>query len=125
MEHVEGQPLGGLIPRGGRPAASVVRYGCQIADALEHAHGHGVIHRDLKPANVVITPDRRAKVLDCGLAQRIWHEGAAYAATVRVPPPGVLAVTIAYMAPEVLRGAPADARCDIWALGVMLHEMAA
>src|SRR5947209_8510802 len=58
-EYVEGQPLSALIPKGGLPLETIVAFGSQIADALEHAHGHGVIHRDLKPASVVITPDRR------------------------------------------------------------------
>src|SRR6267378_4482587 len=106
LEYVEGQPLNALIPKGGLPLETVVAFGSQIADALEHAHGHGIIHRDLKPANVVITPESRAKVLDFGLAQRIWHEGAAYSATVPLAQPDVLAGTIAYMAPEVLRGSP-------------------
>jgi len=68
MEYVEGQRLSDLIPPEGRPTESVVRYGIQIADALAHAHQHGVIHRDLKSANVVVTPEGRAKVLDFGLA---------------------------------------------------------
>ena len=123
MEHVEGRPLSGLILRGGLPADSVARYGSQIADALEYAHAHGIIHRDLKPANVVITPEGRAKVLDFGLAQRAWHQGAEFSETIPLTQPGTVAGTIAYMAPEVLRGGRADARSDIWALGVMLHEM--
>ena len=125
LEYVDGQPLSAVIPKGGLPLETVIAFGLQIADALDHAHGHGVVHRDLKPANVVITPERRAKVLDFGLAQRMWHEGTADSATIQRTQPGVLAGTIAYMAPEVLRGLPADARCDIWALGVVLHEMAA
>jgi eukaryotic-like serine/threonine-protein kinase len=124
LEYVEGQPLQVLIPKGGLPLDAVVLFGLQIADALEHAHAHGVVHRDLKPANVVITPDRRAKVLDFGLSQRIWHEGAVSAQTVAVSQRDTVAGTIAFMAPEVLCGAAADARCDIWAFGVVLYEMA-
>ena len=71
MEYVEGHPLSELIPVGGLPLSSVVRYGVQIADALAHAHSRGVVHRDLKTPNVVVTPDGRAKVLDFGLARRI------------------------------------------------------
>jgi len=123
MEYVEGQPLGALIPPGGLAADRVVRYALQIADALEHAHTHGVIHRDLKPANIVVTPDGRAKVLDFGVAQRIWYDGAGFSATMPVTQAGIVAGTVAYMAPEVLRGATADARTDIWSLGVILYEL--
>src|SRR5262249_30866683 len=93
------------------------------ADALDHATEPVIGPRDLNPANVVVTPDQRVKVLDFGLSQRVGHEGAAYSATRPATKAGV-AGTIAYMAPEVLRGAPADARCDIWALGVVVYEMA-
>ena len=123
MEHVEGQPLSALIAKGGLLPETVVRYGSQIADALVHAHDHGIIHRDLKTANVVITADGRAKVLDFGLAKRTLQEGAELAATVPVTRPGTIAGTIAYMAPELLQGMPADARSDIWALGVLIYEM--
>jgi TolB-like protein/tetratricopeptide (TPR) repeat protein len=123
MEYVEGQPLSALIPKGGLSRETVVRYGSQIADALGHAHDHAIIHRDLKTSNVVITPDGRAKVLDFGLAKRTWHEGAALAATVPQTQPGTIVGTIAYMAPELLQGGAADARSDIWTLGVMLYEM--
>jgi eukaryotic-like serine/threonine-protein kinase len=125
FEYVDGEPVSALIPKGGLPHQAVVAFGSQIAAALEHAHARGIVHRDLKPANVVVTADRRVKVLDFGLAQRLWHEGAAQAATVPLTQPAGFAGTIAYMAPEALRGAAADPRCDIWALGVMLHEMAA
>ena len=123
MELVEGRPLSALIPKGGLRLESVIRYGSQIADALVHAHDHGIIHRDLKTSNVVITPDGRAKVLDFGLAKRASREGDDQAATVELTQPGTIAGTIAYMAPEVLRGVPADARSDIWALGVLIYEM--
>ncbi len=125
MEYVEGQSLRALIPKGGLRPESVVRYGSQIADALAHAHDHGIIHRDLKTSNVVITPDGRAKVLDFGLAKRTPHEGDRLAATVPVTQPGTIAGTIACMAPELLQGAPADVRSDIWALGVLIYEMTA
>ena len=75
MEHVEGKPLSQLIPSDGLLPESVIRYGTQIADALAHAHEHGVVHRDLKSQNVVITPDGRAKVLDFGLAARMPRGG--------------------------------------------------
>jgi serine/threonine protein kinase/tetratricopeptide (TPR) repeat protein len=120
MEYVDGQRLSDVIPPNGLPSDTVVRYGIQIADALAHAHRHSVTHRDLKTANIVITSEGRAKVLDFGLARR------------NVPQPeksltaeGVVAGTLAYMAPELLRGEQANACSDIWALGVVLYEMAA
>ena len=68
MEHVEGKPLSELIPSDGLPPESVIRYGTQIADALAHAHEHGIVHRDLKSANVVITPEAQVKLIDFGIA---------------------------------------------------------
>jgi len=128
MELVEGKSLSTLLEGGALPVEQVLRYGQQVADALAHAHERGVIHRDLKSANVVITPEGRAKVLDFGLAKRLGGESAAEGTTVTqatLTAPGSLTGTLAYMAPEQLRGQPADARSDIWALGVMLYEMAA
>jgi len=124
MEYIAGQPLSSLIPPDGFEADAVVNYGMQIADALAHAHEHGVIHRDLKSANVVVTPEGRAKVLDFGIARRVDVVGAGvdsgtFAAT------GRISGTLAYMAPELLRDHQADARSDIWALGVLLYELAA
>ncbi len=104
-----------------------MRYGIQIADALAHAHQHGVIHRDLKSANVVVTPEGRAKVLDFGIACGVSAERLEDLSEVPRAgnrPKGFVAGTLAYMAPELLRGEHADARSDIWALGVLLYEMA-
>ncbi len=126
MEHVEGKPLSQLIPSDGLPPESVIRYGTQIADALAHAHERGIVHRDLKSANVVITPEGRAKVLDFGLAARMPQADAEAVTKTQeaTPHAGMLVGTLAYMAPEVLRGEAATARSDIWALGVLLYEMA-
>ena len=125
MEHVEGKPLSALIPADGLPPESVIRYGTQIADALAHAHERGIVHRDLKSANVVITPEGRAKVLDFGLAARMPQADAEAVTKTQdaIPHAGMLVGTLAYMAPEVLRGEAATARSDIWALGVLLYEM--
>lgn len=126
MELVEGEPLSAMVSGDGLPVDTVIRYGAQIADALAHAHERGVVHRDLKNANVIITPEGRPKVLDFGLAKRVI-EGSAEGATRTQEPlteAGVVAGTLSYMAPEVLRGQPADARSDLWALGVMLYQAA-
>jgi serine/threonine protein kinase/tetratricopeptide (TPR) repeat protein len=130
MEYIAGQPLDSLIPPEGFDAGDVVHYGVQIADALAHAHEHGVIHHDLKAANVVVTPQRRAKVLDFGISKRMATVTASAAAGVLTEGGRVTAAatarsgTLAYMAPELLRGRTADARSDIWALGVLLYEIA-
>ncbi len=124
MEYVPGKPLSAVIPPGGFETADILRYGAQIADALAHAHEHGVIHRDLKGANVVVTPQGRAKVLDFGLARRLTTAGAGHTSGTFTGA-GTITGTLAYMAPELLRDRAADARTDIWALGVLLYELAA
>ena len=124
MEYVSGRPLSQVIPPGGLPFEDVVRYATEVADALAHAHDRGVIHRDLKSANVVIAADGRAKVLDFGIARRIEVPSTADTSSGRQDPLGGIPGTTAYIAPEVLLGDPADARSDIWALGVLMFEMA-
>ena len=128
MELVEGQALSARVAAGPLPVEGVLRYGQQMADALAHAHGRGVVHRDFKSANVVVTPEGHVKVLDFGLAKRLAGEVVAEETTMSrqsLTAPGMVAGTLAYMAPEQLRGHPADERSDIWALGIVLHEMAA
>lgn len=126
MEYVEGRSLHFIIPPEGLPADDAVRYGIQILDALQHAHERGVIHRDLKTANVVVTPEGRAKVLDFGLAKHLRDEElkdltrSQFSLTEK----GAVAGTLPYLAPEVLQGHSADARSDIWALGIILYAMA-
>ncbi len=126
MELVEGEPLSHVIPPGGLPVEDVVRYGSQIADALAHAHFGGVTHRDLKSANVLITRDGRPKVMDFGLARALSRETLDDMSKSRasITAEGVVAGTLAVMAPEMLRGEPADERSDIWSLGVLLYETA-
>jgi serine/threonine protein kinase len=126
MELVEGRPLSGILAAGALAPAEVARYGMQLADALAHAHSRGIVHRDLKSANVVINDDDRAKVLDFGLAKPFAGvDGEEATRTgVSLTEVGVVSGTLAYMAPEQFRGLPADARTDIWALGIVLHEMA-
>jgi len=126
MELVEGRPLSDAIPREGLPVSTAVRHGVQIADALAHAHARGIVHGDLKARNVMIADTGEAKIVDFGLARRL-RSGDAVSATQTVAPidTGGISGTPAYMAPETLRGAEADTRSDIWALGVLLHEMLA
>jgi serine/threonine protein kinase/tetratricopeptide (TPR) repeat protein len=126
MEFVEGRPLSESIRDGRMSTSGVVRYARQIAGALEHAHARGVIHRDLKPLNIVITPDGDAKILDFGLAKRTdpneVTRKSLQAATVTTVG---LAGTMPYLSPEQLEGGDASARSDIWALGIVMYEMAA
>lgn len=109
MEHVDGRPLADLVSGGGLPPETVVRYGLHIADALAAAHAHGIVHRDLKCANVVVTTDGRAKVLDFGVATRLSPpEADEVTRTIEACREGLnephIAGTLAYMAPELLRG---------------------
>ena len=128
MELVEGQSLSARLGDGPLPVDQVLRYGRQMAEALAHAHSRGLVHRDLSTADVVITPEDQVKVLDFGLGKQLAGEELAEATTLSRPSlaaPDVFTDALAYRAPEQLRGQPADARSDIWALGVVLYELAA
>jgi eukaryotic-like serine/threonine-protein kinase len=130
MELVEGKTLRERQSEGPLAVEEVVSYGLQIADALDHAHGAGVIHRDLKPDNVIVQPDGRLKLLDFGLA-KLLTTGAAPADEGSENPTevpdltreGVLLGTAAYMSPEQVRGQVVDHRTDIFALGCVIFEM--
>jgi serine/threonine protein kinase len=125
MELVKGRSLSDLLREGPLPISDARHYGMEIADALAHAHEHGVTHRDLKSTNVMITPKRGAKVLDFGLARTLdTHQIDALSHSQRsLTNEGMIAGTLPYMAPELLRGERGDQRSDIWALGVLLYEM--
>ncbi len=125
MELVDGESLRAKLRNGPLASGVVLRYGSQLADALAHAHRHGIVHRDLKSANVMIAPDDRVKVLDFGVARRLTSSApdAPTGTALVLTRPGSIVGTPACMAPEQLRGEPADARSDLWALGVVLHEM--
>ena len=126
MEFVDGETLSQIVPSDGLPTETVIRYGQQVADALAHAHERGVIHRDLKTSNIAVDSGSGTKVLDFGLAHRTETGGVDVdTRSVEIAAdPGVLIGTLAYVAPEILLGQGADARSDIWGLGVVLYEMA-
>jgi serine/threonine protein kinase len=117
MERVQGPTLEQLLRqhRGGLGIAKSLTIIGQVADGLAYAHRQGVIHRDIKPANVMITPSGLVKIMDFGIAR--------LRDTQRVTRDGQIVGTLAYMAPEQLRGEPADERSDLYSLAMMLHEM--
>jgi TolB-like protein len=127
MELVDGQPLDGVIAKGGLPLARILALAIPLADAVSAAHQKGITHRDLKPANVMVTADGRVKVLDFGLAKLV--EPAALVAEVTALPTvltgeGRIVGTVSYMSPEQAEGKPVDHRSDIFSLGVILYELA-
>ena len=131
MELLEGEPLADRLGKGPLPLDQALRYGIEIADALDKAHRQGVVHRDLKPANVMLTK-AGAKLLDFGLAKTHTRVlGATGEASVlatqtqdkALTGEGTLVGTLQYMAPEQLEGRGADARTDIFAFGSVLYEM--
>jgi len=128
LEFLEGETLEARIKRGPLPLPQVLRYGIEIADALEAAHRKGVVHRDLKPGNVMLTAGG-VKLLDFGLAKYTTRAAGQALSMLATAPgtgtaQGTIIGTLQYMAPEQVQGAPADARTDIFALGMLLYEMA-
>jgi Tol biopolymer transport system component len=129
LELVEGVTLAERLVDGPLPCASALDVARQIAFALEAAHDRGVIHRDLKPANIKLAPGGAVKVLDFGLAkaldapsgpQGLSDSPTEFQAGTRL---GVVLGTLGYMSPEQARGAPLDARTDVWAFGCVLFEI--
>jgi len=128
MEHLEGETLAERLTRGALPSSDALRYGIQIADALDKAHRKGVIHRDLKPGNIMLTAGG-VKLLDFGLAKiqtapaGAMDVSAAPTLTSPLTGAGSIVGTFQYMAPEQIEGHEADARTDIFAFGAVLFEM--
>jgi len=126
MEYINGQTLQQRLEGGPISVADAVRIAREIAEAMECVHGKGIVHRDLKPSNVMIATDGHVKVMDFGIATRVPLAGIAESTTrltMAVGEPGVIAGTLAYSSPEQLRGLPLDARSDVFAFGILLHEM--
>jgi serine/threonine protein kinase/WD40 repeat protein len=130
MEYLEGETLAACLRKGRLSLDLTLRYGIEVADALDAAHRKGVVHRDLKPGNIFITAHGEAKVLDFGLAkldepEPVADTSAQTATDERVlTTPGVAMGTAPYMSPEQARGEELDARTDIFSLGAVLYEMA-
>jgi TolB-like protein/Tfp pilus assembly protein PilF/predicted Ser/Thr protein kinase len=129
MEYVDGELISERVARGPLPVPEALDIAAQVAEALDEAHGRGVTHRDIKSANLIQTRRGLVKVLDFGLAK--LDVPASVEANLLTQPdilvtaPGMVLGTIAYMAPEQLRGDAVDQRVDLWALGVVLYEMLA
>src|SRR5215831_12116602 len=127
MECVEGETVAKRLEKGPLPLEQVLKYGAQIADALDKAHRAGIVHRDLKPGNIMLTP-AGAKLLDFGLARPA--ESLSSATTIAGVAPsspvtaeGTIVGTFQYMSPEQVEGRELDGRSDIFSLGAVLYEM--
>ncbi len=128
MECLEGETLAKRLEKGPVPLEQVLKFGGQIADALDKAHRNGVVHRDLKPGNIMLTPTG-AKLLDFGLAKPAvpLTTGATLTAAATPSTPvtqeGTILGTFQYMSPEQIEGKELDGRSDIFSLGAVLYEM--
>ncbi len=115
MECVEGKSLDRLVaasPSGALPRASTLELMQRIAEALDYAHGHGIVHRDIKPANIMVTSAGQPKIADFGIAKLALADTTL---------PGHVVGTPAYMSPEQLNGKTVDGRSDLFSLGVIAY----
>ncbi len=126
MEYVEGQTLEAVMRERRLKAREVVQLGIDVAEALEAAHGRGLVHRDIKPANLMLDQRGEVKVMDFGLAKRFGADELSSSTTsVAQTRTGMLIGTPQYMSPEQALGRALEPRSDIFSLGVVLYEMVA
>ena len=127
MELIEGETLADRIQRGPLPLDEIVRIADEATEALAMAHEMGFVHRDIKPSNLMLTRQGHVKVLDFGVAKRVPPPAPTRIAertlSEVLTTPGQVVGTVSYMAPEQLRGEPADPRSDIFSFGVVLYQM--
>jgi Tol biopolymer transport system component len=125
MELLEGENLRQRLQDGALPVRKAIEIALHVAHGLAAAHDKGIVHRDLKPENIFITRSGQVKVLDFGLARmdRAPSSGQSQPTVDLATEPGRVMGTVGYMAPEQVRGLPADARADIFAFGAVLFEM--
>jgi serine/threonine protein kinase len=123
MELLAGETLGDRLKQGPLPVRKACEAAGLVARGLAAAHEKGIVHRDLKPDNIFMTSDGQVKVLDFGLARTLPESTGASETQAAVTDAGAVLGTVGYMAPEQVRGLTADARADLFALGVVLHEM--
>src|SRR5438270_2778927 len=123
MEYVAGATLAEKLASGPLPDQELIEIAEQIVSTMRLAHESGIVHCDLKPGNIMVTPKGQVKLLDFGLAKLLvapQNDAVTTSATISAPIPG----TLAYMAPEQLRGEPADVRTDLYSMGAVLYQMA-
>lgn len=128
MELVSGKTIRAILSEGPVETRVLLRLGANVAEALAAAHAQGVIHGDIKPENIILQQEGRVKLLDFGIASQMAAETATLTRTgftASCLPESHFAGTLAYMAPELLLGAPTDARADLFSLGVLLYELSA
>jgi len=123
MEYVEGTTIREMLSTGPLPLDQVLHIAMEMAEALDGAHRQGTIHRDLKPANVMVSSTGHVKIMDFGVAKRVFSLQEQTETATLLTQPGVIIGTLAYMSPEQLRNETLDPRTDLFALGVMLYEM--
>ena len=126
MEYLEGDTLAQRLEKGGLPLGQAIQIAAEVAAALVEAHARRILHRDLKPANLMLTEQGHVKVMDFGLAKRLQDPGGSDGEDLTLgslTQTGTLLGTPAYMAPEQIRGEPAETRSDIFSFGVVLFEL--
>lgn len=122
MEFVDGELLSSRVSTGPLSVREAVEVGLQVADALDEAHGRGIVHRDIKSANLMRTERGLVKVLDFGLA-KFLPTGSPEVTQQQMTMAGTVVGTVSYMAPEQALGRPIDHRADLFSLGVVLFEL--